>query len=66
MRLLSLVALLASASAVSAQQVPDGAFTFQNEHPAFSLGSGPMVCVDARADLIAPVRSVPLLRSLAD
>jgi len=47
MRLLFLVVLLAPASAVSAQQVADSAFTFQNEHPAFSPGSGPMVCVDA-------------------
>lgn len=47
MRLLSLMVILASAPAVNAQQVPDSAFAFQDEHPAFSPGSGPMVCVDA-------------------
>ncbi len=47
MRLFSLMVLLASAPVVHAQQVPDSAFAFQDEHPAFSPGSGPMVCVDA-------------------
>jgi len=39
-------AILPSAGAVSAQQVPDRAFQPPVEHPAFAVGAGPVVCVD--------------------
>ena len=43
------LALMAVAfgSAVNGQQLPDSAFHFQNNHPAFPAGAGPAVCVDA-------------------
>lgn len=40
-------AALGFASALSGQQVADSAFHFQNTHPAFADGEGPIVCVDA-------------------
>lgn len=40
-------AAMAFASALNGQQVADSAFHFENPHPAFSHGEGPVVCVDA-------------------
>lgn len=47
MRKLALLLLVAFASGLNAQQVPDSAFTFPNPGPAFSRSTGPQVCIDA-------------------
>jgi hypothetical protein len=47
MRKLALLLLVAFASGLNTQQVPDSAFTFPNPDPAFSPSTGPQVCIDA-------------------
>jgi hypothetical protein len=47
MRALPLLLLLLSVATLEAQQVPDSSFTFPNPNPAFPVGTGPVVCVDA-------------------
>jgi hypothetical protein len=47
MRTLSFFLLVLTFAPLNAQQVPDSAFTFPNPNPAFPVGTGPMVCVDA-------------------
>ncbi len=41
------VLVLAFASRLYGQQVPDSAFRFLNAHPSFPASAGPVVCVDA-------------------